>query len=112
MAGADASLPAIMVSPRGDEARNVARRYLAPGLHLADKLHHRRRDTKGRDLMRHPQEGSRSVGVVHDEELLAVTSATSIGLIPRHTAMLSRQWLTSGDVSSTQPFDAAQLPLW
>jgi molybdopterin-guanine dinucleotide biosynthesis protein len=59
------------------------------GLHLADKLHHRRRDTKGRDLMRHPQEGSRSVGVVHDEELLAVTSATSIGLIPRHTAMLS-----------------------
>ena len=57
-------------SPRGDEARNVARRYLAPGLHLADKLHHRRRHTKGRDLMRHPQEGSRSVGVVHDEELL------------------------------------------
>ena len=62
--------------------------------------------------MRHPQEGSRSVGVVHDEELLAVTSATSIGLIPRHTAMLSRQWLTSGDLSSTQPFDVAQLPLW
>src|SRR5215204_4599273 len=26
-----------------------------------------------------------------------ITSATSIGLIPRHTAMLSRQWLTSGD---------------
>src|SRR5215203_3502831 len=48
-------------------------------------------------LMRHPQGGSRSVGVVHDEELLAVTSATSIGLIPLHTAMLSRQWLTSGD---------------
>src|SRR5829696_5350022 len=112
MASADSSLPAMMVSPRGDEARNVARRYLAPGPHLADKLHHRRRDTKGRDLMRHPQEGSRSVGVVHDEELLAVTSATSIGLIPRHTVMLSRQWLTSGDVSSTQPFDAAQLPLW
>src|SRR5215207_7766446 len=100
MASADSSLPAMMVSPRGDEARNVARRYLASGLHLADKLHHRRRDTKGRDLMRHPQEGSRSVGVVHDEELLAVTSATSIVLIP-HTAMLSRRWLTSGDLSST-----------
>ena len=85
MASAGSSLPAIMVSPRGDEARNVARRYLAPGLHLADKLHHRRRDTKGRDLMRHPQEGSRSVGIVHDEELLPVTSATSIGMIPRHT---------------------------
>src|SRR5829696_4940783 len=87
-------------SPRGDEARNVARRYLAPGLHLADKLHHRRRNTKGRDLTRHPQEGSRSVGVVHDEELLGVTSATPIGLIPRHTAMLPRQWLPSGDLSS------------
>ena len=72
MAGADSSLPAIMVSPRGDEACNVARGYLAPGLHLA----------KGRDLTRHPQERSRSVGVVHDEELLGVTSATSIGLIP------------------------------
>ena len=73
MASADSSLPAMMVSPRGDEARNVARRYLAPGLHLADKLHHRRRDTKGRDLMRHLQEGSRSFGLVHDEELLGVT---------------------------------------
>ena len=80
-------------SPRGDEACNVARRYLAAGLHLAGKLHHRRRDTKDRDLTRHPQEGSRSVGVVHDEELLGVTSATPIGLIPRHTAMLSRQWV-------------------
>ena len=42
MASADSSLSAIMVSPRGDEARNVTRRYLAPGLHLADELHHRR----------------------------------------------------------------------
>ena len=61
--------------------------------------------------MRHPQEGSRSVGVVHDEELLAVTSAISIGLIPRHTAMLSANGERVVTLSNTAKTAKAPLPL-
>src|SRR4051812_1048671 len=48
---------------------------------------------------RHPQEGSRSVGVVHDEKLLAIRPAASDCVIPRHAGKLARQRLTSDDLA-------------
>src|SRR4051812_46926026 len=48
---------------------------------------------------RHPQEGSRPVGVVHDEKLLAIRPAASDCVIPRHAGKLARQRLTSDDLA-------------
>ena len=48
---------------------------------------------------RHPQEGARPVGVVHDEKLLAIRPAASDCVIPRHAGKLARQRLTTDDLA-------------
>jgi hypothetical protein len=86
-------------SSHGAEACNLTGRYLPASLYLSSKLHDRRRDAKHCHRGRHPQEGSRPVGVVHDEKLLAIRPAASDCVIPRHAGKLTRQRLTSDDLA-------------
>jgi hypothetical protein len=87
-------------SSHGAEACNLTSRYAPTSLYLSSKLHDRRRDAKHCHRGRHPQEGSRPVGVVHDEKLLAIRPAASDCVIPRHAGKLARQRLTSDDLAS------------
>ena len=86
-------------SSHGAEACNLTGRYPPASLYLSSKLHDRRRDAKHCHRGRHPQEGSRPVGVVHDEKLLAIRPAASDCVIPRHAGKLARQRLTSDDLA-------------
>jgi hypothetical protein len=86
-------------SSHGAEACNLTSRYAPTSLYLSSKLHDRRRDAKHCHRGRHPQEGSRPVGVVHDEKLLAIRPAASDCVIPRHAGKLARQRLTSDDLA-------------
>ena len=86
-------------SSHGAEACNLTGRYPPASLYLSSKLHDRRGDAKHCHCGRHPQEGSRPVGVVHDEKLLAIWPAASDCVIPRHAGKLARQRLTSDDLA-------------
>ena len=87
-------------SSHGGETCNLTPRYLPAGLHLSGKFHDRRRDAKHCHRGRHPQEGSRPVGVVHDEKLLAIRPAASDCVIPRHAGSWHAKRLTSDDLAS------------
>ena len=86
-------------SSHGAEACNLTSRYPPASLYLSSKFHDRRRDAKHCHRGRHPQEGSRPVGVVHNEKLLAIRPAASDCVIPRHAGKLARQRLTSDDLA-------------